>query len=908
MNKKAYPELVHNKIIDHPCALYESLNLNSINYPPLFYRLHLPMDVLESGVLSTLQIETVSRIVQSLIETHSFLLGDGTGTGKGRVLAATAWECLTVNPNIKVLWVSANKTLFKDAQRDTSAICDSNVLEWGAFGTQSLSYCSYSDLLNDNKLQLAVRWFGKSRGTPLLILDECHTLRHDSKLSSRLLSFTDSLTKDQGGDFKVNIVYSSATAASCPAHFRYATALNLWGDGSPFVDFNAFHVTLSRYGPSAMEMVALNLKASGKYVSRSLGFDDVEVIYEKCDLREEDIQLYDFCSEKLRLSGEIGGTTHQMFWQRFLASIKVRKVIDIIKRELGRGHAVIVALQNTGEASDRRQMCMKNPETVSSCHDLMSHVFRKSELNLMDPIDAIVNEFGADKVAEITGRQRRLTNIEGHSVYEQKPSSLKECRDFQAGMKRIAILSRAGSTGISLHAQGAHSLRRVHICMELPWSPEDFLQQCGRSHRSASISSPKYIFVHTDVPAELRFCSSVASRLGSMGALTKGDRFACTNLIREESAWNTYAKREMCIRICRDYLIRNFDVRVEKITETAARNFLEVNKSMSINKVFIVILDRLIECIEYHNDFDTNYKNTLLSCVETLVERTTCWAGGVWTSETIDAYPIELKDRISAFLFCCNHWKAKTTLGILPESVINMIVVQIAESDSLFDTSLLYDVLIRNGLRIQDIPCMLNTCIQNKLLGLEIKHQKMFQAAISHAVSFQQSKQRGAISVSDYVLNKTKFKNNLRIMLQLVCTQQDFLTIDVKVHPINLESVSALPFLNVVTGEMMAVDVQNDVALFYAPCSSFFFKKIAREQWDYDVNNGKYVRGDIYAWNSRCLQRVRMIQNKARSLSTRFVLVKGDALKYWEQSERILLRINEVFDYTFIALLYSKGK
>jgi len=69
---------------------------------------------------------------------------------------------------------------------------------------------------------------------------------------------------------------------------------------------------------------------------------------------------------------------------------------------------------------------------------------------------------GPDQVAEITGRKCRLERDEDGNLVEvnrakalgctQKRVNLNEMAAFQRGDKLVSIISEAGSTGISLHA------------------------------------------------------------------------------------------------------------------------------------------------------------------------------------------------------------------------------------------------------------------------------------------------------------------------------------------------------------------------------------------------------------------------------------------------------------------------
>lgn len=150
------------------------------------------------------------------------------------------------------------------------------------------------------------------------------------------------------------------------------------------------------------------------------------------------------------------------------------------------------------------------------------------------PLDMILNHFGADRVAEVTGRKRRVlrrpdpkTGVEKTVVQNRSASApAAEAAEFQAGKRDILIFSDAGGTGFSFHADrtAKNQKRRQHYLMQAGWRADKAVQGFGRTHRTNEASQPNYRLVTTDLPAQKRFLSSIARRLDQLGALTKGQR------------------------------------------------------------------------------------------------------------------------------------------------------------------------------------------------------------------------------------------------------------------------------------------------------------------------------------------------------------------------------------------------
>ena len=274
--------------------------------------------------------------------------------------------------------------------------------------------------------------------------------------------------------------------------------------------------------------------------------------------------------------------TKQRFFAQVLLSMKLPSLLPAIETALAEGSAVVVQLVSTGEAmlgrrladlpdAERealeidlspqsyvidyltksfpvRLMAVFTDENGNARSEAMSDdtgapVLCRSALAARDrmieqlcalppiatALDAIIERFGVDQVAEVTGRTRRLiVGRDGSQKLQSRKASanVTETHAFMDGIKPVLVFSDAGGTGRSYHADLAakNQARRVHFLLEPGWRADAAIQGLGRTNRTNQASAPLFRPVTTDVRGERRFISTIARRLDSLGALTRGQR------------------------------------------------------------------------------------------------------------------------------------------------------------------------------------------------------------------------------------------------------------------------------------------------------------------------------------------------------------------------------------------------
>ncbi|HEX5471554.1 MAG TPA: strawberry notch family protein, partial [Lacipirellulaceae bacterium] len=225
-------------------------------------------------------------------------------------------------------------------------------------------------------------------------------------------------------------------------------------------------------------------------------------------------------------------SAQQRFFLQLLMTYTLPDMIPAIERDLSEGRSVVLSLFNTGEAQTERKVRAARAEGLelseldATPREMIVQLIEKQfpiyqyqeqtdpvtgnvirvriedaagnpEINRenerrqrellekvadldfpQNPLDGLVARFGVGNVAEISGRmhrfeqgkyvRRKLKGVPRRQLNEY------ETRLFQDGRKRIAVISGAGATGISVHADmdAGNQKRRVFYAFQLSWSAD----------------------------------------------------------------------------------------------------------------------------------------------------------------------------------------------------------------------------------------------------------------------------------------------------------------------------------------------------------------------------------------------------------------------------------------------------
>ncbi|KAK6620595.1 hypothetical protein RUM43_010887 [Polyplax serrata] len=389
----------------HPDPVVETASLSSVEPTDVWYKLSLPDDCILSGALSALQLEAITYASQQ--HDHvlpdgkraGFLIGDGAGVGKGRTIAGIIFENY-LKGRKKAIWVSVSNDLKYDSERDLHDIGAAkiqvhalNKFKYAKISSptngnvkKGVIFSTYSALIGEStqsggkyktRLKQLLQWCGDDFDG-VIVFDECHRAKNLCPVGSSKPTKTGlTVLELQNKLPKARVVYASATGASEPRNMAYMVRLGMWGEGTPFPDFNDFITAVEKRGVGAMEIVAMDMKLRGMYIARQLSFHGVTFKIEEVPLTPEFIKMYDdsvklwveamqkfteaaeLIDAENRMKKTMWGqfwSSHQRFFKYLCIAAKVKYAVNVAREAVKCGKCVVIGLQSTGEARTLDQL------------------------------------------------------------------------------------------------------------------------------------------------------------------------------------------------------------------------------------------------------------------------------------------------------------------------------------------------------------------------------------------------------------------------------------------------------------------------------------------------------------------------------------------------------------------------
>jgi protein strawberry notch len=395
----------------------------------------------------------------------------------------------------------------------------------------------------------------------------------------------------------------------------------------------------------------------------------------------------------------------QRFFGHLLTSMKTPSLIHSIERDLDAGHAAVIQIVSTGEALMERRLAEIPTEEwgdvqvdITPREYVLGYLAHSFPVQLYEPftdqegnlcsrpvyrdgqpvesldavarrdrlieklaslapvpgaLDQVVQRFGTDMVAEVTGRSRRIVRKGERLVVENRAGSanLAETSAFMDDVKRILVFSDAGGTGRSYHAElSARNRRlRVHYLLESGWKADAAIQGLGRTNRTNQAQPPLFRPIATDVKAEKRFLSTIARRLDTLGAITRGQRqTGGQGLFRPEDNLESQYGRD-ALRQLYTLLVRGKveGCSLERFEDATGLKLTDTNGLRDDLPPITTFLNRLLALtIELQNILFTVFEQLLTSRIEGAVASGTYDVG----LETLRAESFVVTDRRTIYV------------------------------------------------------------------------------------------------------------------------------------------------------------------------------------------------------------------------------------------------------------------
>ncbi len=529
-------DVVINSLISSSICTYSNPLDNMIDHEDIFTKLK--RKLYKSQVAGLL---VINRAIKE--NKKGFILADGTGVGKGNLLAASL--LLFCRDKINVLIVKGETLAEKSMDKEFALLTEKD---------KSRSVLLAGDTLDTTGKK------GKT-GNPIkagsvYIVTAYHLADFVAKLKASnedvgLLAIDEVHEFVTAGDKQMGLMLMYDAFPTCFKIYSSATLEldKIRDNATYFKDIP----NLSKLGKDSATNLPVILHREGIYLNREVSLDDVSVERMLCG---ENGVPSKYNPIRLIFTNDDNWTAQSApLLRQLLIADKLEEVIEETKKEIKQGRKVIIYLETINDIFAKSKN--KSKSTLGTMYDeweknkrgkfniirlkmrqivvgkstdsedvkKTKNVAYQEAINMIpdsgwppNPIDYLRAQLKEERVVELTSRKKRIL-IEGGttSVPEEESVAFSQ----KNGQAMCLIMSQKGNTGLSLHHEHGNNPRTM-ILLDIPWMADKLMQTFGRIHRSGGLSVPRFRLAVTHAPADELKISTVLSRLRSLQRSTQG--------------------------------------------------------------------------------------------------------------------------------------------------------------------------------------------------------------------------------------------------------------------------------------------------------------------------------------------------------------------------------------------------
>ncbi len=529
-------DVVINSLISSSICTYSNPLDNMIDHEDIFTEL--TRKLYKSQVAGLL---VINRAIKE--NKKGFILADGTGVGKGNLLAASL--LLFYRDKINVLIVKGETLAEKSMKKEFNYLTKKD---------KSRSVLLAGDALGTTGKK-AIEGNPIKAGSVYIV-----TIKKLPKFVAKL--------KESGADvglLAIDEVHEFVTAAEAQEGLKkmynaFPTCFKIYSSATLELDKirdNAMFIKdipdLSKLGEDSATNLPVILHREGIYLNREVSLDDVSVERMLCGKRGVTSKYNPI---RLIFTNDDNWTAQSApLLRQLLIADKLEEVIEETKKEIKQGRKVIIYLETINDIFAKSKN--KSKSTLGTMYDeweknkrgkfniirlkmrqivvgkstdsedvkKTKNVAYQEAINMIpdsgwppNPIDYLRAQLKEERVVELTSRKKRIL-IEGGttSVPEEESVAFSQ----KNGQAMCLIMSQKGNTGLSLHHEHGNNPRTM-ILLDIPWMADKLMQTFGRIHRSGGLSVPRFRLAVTHAPADELKISTVLSRLRSLQRSTQG--------------------------------------------------------------------------------------------------------------------------------------------------------------------------------------------------------------------------------------------------------------------------------------------------------------------------------------------------------------------------------------------------